>query len=114
VGLRESRPVLRLGLGLVTPPSLLETVSRQAADELDRSGGAGPFVAALSRESPALGEVGAEDRAGLLIALDEAAEAEALEAEWREAEELAAIVDAELTEVPGFEAFRRRILRDGD
>ena len=37
------------------------------------------------------------------------AEAEALEAEWREAEELGAIMDGELTPVPGFEAFRREL-----
>ncbi len=44
------------------------------------------------------------------MALDEQSEAELLEAEWREAEELAAIVDGELSQVRGFEEFRRRIL----
>ena len=38
------------------------------------------------------------------------AETEALEAEWKEAEELASMMDGELTEVPGFEAFRRDVL----
>jgi hypothetical protein len=109
IPLREARPVLRLGLGLVTPPALLRTVSHDAASELDHSGGARDFIAALSLTRPAMGELGIEARAGLLIALDEGAEAEALEAEWREAEELAAIMDGELTEVPGFEAFRRGI-----
>ena len=49
-------------------------------------------------------------RAGLLIALDELAEADALEAEWRNAEELAAISDGELTSVPGFQEFRQKVL----
>jgi hypothetical protein len=53
-------------------------------------------------------------RAGLLIALDEAAEIEALEAEWQMAEELAAISDGELSEVPGFDAFRREVLGDSE
>jgi hypothetical protein len=57
--------------------------------------------------------MGSGARSVLLIALDERAEAEALEAEWREAEELAAIIDGELSRVPGFDAFRKEILEDG-
>jgi hypothetical protein len=114
ISLREARPVLRLGLGLVTPPTLLRSVSHDAASELDESGGPRGFLAALSGERPSIGELGIETRAGLLIALDEGAEAEALEAEWRDAEELAAIQDGELTQIPGFDAFRRAILEDED
>jgi hypothetical protein len=112
VPLREARPVLRLGLGLVTPPIILRTVSREAARDLGHLGGPRGFIGALSQDRSTLGELGTRTRAGLLIALDEGAEAEALEAEWREAEELAAIHDGELTEIPGFDAFRRRI-REG-
>jgi hypothetical protein len=54
--------------------------------------------------------MGGSARGALLIALDERAEAEALEAEWREAEEMAAIIDGELSQVPGFDAFRKEIL----
>lgn len=110
VPVREARPVLRLGLGLVTPPRILRSVAEVAAEELDRLGGPGGLLSALSRERSLLGELGDETRAGILIALDEIAEAEALEAEWREAEELAAIADGELTEIPGFDAFRREVL----
>ena len=52
------------------------------------------------------------ERAGLIITLDEMAEIEALEREWKEAEEMAAILDGELSEVPGFESFRKRILEE--
>ena len=114
ISLRDARPVLRLGLGLVTPPALLRSVSHGAASELDDSGGPRGFLATLSRERPSIGELGIETRAGLLIALDEGAEAEALEAEWRDAEELAAIQDGELTQIPGFDAFRKAILEDED
>jgi len=76
---------------------------------LDEAGGAGEFLAGIARRHPSLGELGAEARGGLLIALDECAEAEALEAEWKEAEELAAIMDGELTDVPGFEELKSEL-----
>ena len=59
-----------------------------------------------------MGELDVQTRAGLLIALDETAEVEALEAEWKTAEELAAISDGELSDVPGFEVFRKEVLGD--
>ena len=114
VSVREARPVLRLGLGLVTPSGILRAVSTEAASILDESGDPESFIATLSVDLPTLGELDTEARAGLLIALDEGAEAEALESEWREAEELAAIMDGELSEIPGFEDFRKEILRDED
>ena len=114
VSLQEARPVLRLALGLVTPPGILRGVSNDAALALDHAGGALGFIAGLSLDRPAMGELGIETRAGLLIALDEGAEADALEAEWREAEELAAIHDGELTEIPGFDSFRKSVLEDHD
>ena len=44
-------------------------------------------------------------RTGLIMSLDDLAELDALEAEWRTAEEMAAIMDGELTRVDGFDAF---------
>ncbi len=114
VPLAEARPILRLGLGLVTPPQLLSSVSEVAASTLDGSGQPHEFIRALSRDHPSMGELDLPGRAGLLIALDEAAEIEALELEWQEAEELAAISDGELSEVPGFETFRREVLGERD
>jgi hypothetical protein len=60
-----------------------------------------------------LGDLDRLERVALRIALDERAETEALEAEWREAEEIAAIMDGELTLVEGFQAFRERVLGEG-
>jgi hypothetical protein len=99
---------------MVMPPRTLRLASEGGARALESSGGSHGFLAALARRESALGEMSSEARAGLLIALDELAEAEALEAEWREAEELAAISDGELTQVPGFQEFRRRVLENGD
>ncbi len=112
VSLTRSRPVLRLGLGIVTPPSTLREVARRAAEEVDRGGGGQELIGILSRQTSTLGELSPVVRAGLLISLDEVAEAEALEAEWREAEEMAAIMDGELSRVPGFQEFRRDVLKD--
>lgn len=110
--LRDARPTLRLALGLVTAPTILRGVAHPAASELDQAGGASEFLIQLSRDDLSLGEMTLPARAGLLIALDEGAEAEALEAEWRVAEEVAAISDGELSGIAGFEAFRRGILEE--
>ncbi len=113
VPLRTARPTLRLALGVVTPlPTLREEASR-AATILEQSSGGGGFLRQLSEESATLGELSDPLRVGLLIALDEGAEAEALEAEWRKAEEVAAIYDGELSDVQGFSEFRDRILPPG-
>jgi hypothetical protein len=97
-------------LSVVTPPSSLRTLSPEAARELDAVGGGQALLRSLSDSGVTLGELGSLLRTGLIISLDEMAEAEALEAEWREAEELASIMDGELTQVPGFLRFRREIL----
>ena len=110
VPLREARPSIRLALGLVTPPAVLRSIAGRVASELDETGGTGPFLEKLARDGVALGEIGLKARSGLLIALDEGAEVEALETEWARAEEMAAIADGELSKVPGFDDFRREIL----
>ncbi len=113
LGVGAARPTLRLALGVVTPPPVLRGKATEAARELGGVGGGEAFLASLSRDGTSLGEMDALARCALLIALDEMAEADALEAEWRVAEEMAAIMDGELTEVPGFEAFREQVLTEG-
>jgi hypothetical protein len=99
-----------MGLGLVTAPDLLRRLAGGAASALDSVGGPRSFLQSILRARPFLGDLDSQERAALIITLDEVAELEALEAEWREAEEMAAIMDGELTQVPGFEAFRRDLL----
>jgi hypothetical protein len=113
LSLADARPAIRLGLGLVTPPEDLKALASGAAEGLDARGGPIGFLDALSTSRPLLGELDLSNRVGLIISLDEMAEMDALEAEWREAEELASIMDGELTDVPGFESFRREILDEG-
>ena len=109
-GLAQARPALRIGLGLVTPPGVLRTIASGAAEGVDALGGPLEFLETLVSSRFLLGELDLPRRAGLIISLDEMAETEALEAEWREAEEMASIMDGELSDVPGFESFRQEIL----
>jgi hypothetical protein len=113
VSLSEARPTLRMGLGLVTPREAVVEAAEHAAQELDAMGGAPAFLNALASGRLVLGDLDLSRRAGLIISLDELAEAAALEAEWRLAEEMAAIMDGELTRIPGFEAFRRQVIDEG-
>jgi len=111
VGLRAVRPALRMGLAVLDAGPEARTVGAEAGRRLDGVGGGVMLLQGLGRLGTSLGELGRTERVALGIALDQAAEGEALEAEWREAEELAAIVEGELTDVPGFQEFRERVLR---
>lgn len=110
VPLTAARGALRLGLSIVNRRFRARPLVEGAARAVDSAEGPEGLVVSLAREDLALGELAAPDRLALGMALDEQSEAELLEAEWREAEELAAIVDSQLTHVEGFEEFRRRIL----
>lgn len=105
-----ARASLRLGLSVVNRRLIDRPMVERAARRLDRVEGPEGLLHRLSRDDVAIGEIPTADRLALGIALDEQSEAELLEAEWRDAEELAAIVDGSLTRVAGFEEFRRRIL----
>ncbi|HUG39750.1 MAG TPA: hypothetical protein VMM12_04660 [Longimicrobiales bacterium] len=108
VALHDARPALRLGLFLVNRRLRTADVVRPAAAAVGRADGPDGFLRRLAREDTALGEAGPPDRLALQIALDELAEAELLESEWSEAEELAAIVDGQLTQPAGFRALKAR------
>jgi hypothetical protein len=99
-----------MGLSLVTPPGTLQTIASGAAEGVDALGGPLEFLEALSSSRFLLGDLDLPRRVGLIISLDEMAEMEALEAEWRASEEIASIMDGELSDVPGFDSFRQEIL----
>lgn len=109
----EARPALRLGLALVTPEARVRGVAENAAEGVEALGGGPSFLRHLAADHRELGDLDLSERAALSMVLDEEAELEALEAEWRRAEEISAILDGELTTVPGFEAFRRQVLEEG-
>ncbi len=108
--LRAARPALRLGLSIIDSGAAAREEGRRAGEALSRVGGGGELLRGLGGIGAPLGELGVVERVAVAIALDAEAEAEALELEWREAEEIAAIMDQELTEVEGFLRFRNRVL----
>lgn len=108
--LAEVRPALRLGLAILDSGRAARALGEKAGAEIERLGGGRALLRAIARREAGLGELDRMERVGLGIALDQDAEAEALQAEWREAEEIAAIMDGELTDVPGFREFRARVL----
>lgn len=110
VAASDARPALRLGLAIVNRRLVERDAVESAARRLDRLEGAAGLLHRLSADELTLGEIPLLDRLALGMALDEQSEGELLEAEWREAEELAGIVDGQLTQVEGFAEFRRRVL----
>jgi hypothetical protein len=109
VPLEQARPALRAALGIVERADRGMGLVRTAVRPVERTGGPAPFIRQLARRSLDIGSMAPRDRLALWICLDEQAEAEALEAEWRRAEELSSIFDRDLTNVPGFEEFRARV-----
>jgi hypothetical protein len=110
VSVRAARPILRTGLAIVSHPYRDPSKVTRAVFPVDRAGGAEAYIHRLARSDLTLGMLSPKQRLALWISLDETAEVESLESEWRHAEELASITDGELTEVPGFAEFRARIL----
>jgi hypothetical protein len=106
----SARPGIRLGLSIVNARWREESLLEKAAATLDRADGPDGLLHGLALGSVALGQAGPATRLALGIALDEQWEGELLEAEWNSAEEIAALVDGELTAVPGFDEFKRRAL----
>jgi hypothetical protein len=112
IALRAARPALRAGLALVNHKYRRVSQVERAAGPLERMGGAYELVSRLTERGTAVGEMPKPARLALWIALDELAEAEALEAQWQDAETLARIADRELTAIPGFDEFRMRVLSE--
>jgi hypothetical protein len=109
----QVRPALRLGLSILDSGPEAREVGAEAGAALDRVGGSRLLLEGLAGIGAPLGELGRVERVALGIALDARAEADALVTEWREAEEITAIMDADLTDVAGFLAFRERVLGEG-
>jgi hypothetical protein len=83
---------------------------------IQEAGGPQDLTRIVVRDGRRLGDLQRTGAVALEIAANEAAEQHLLELEladlethWREEEELAAIVDGELTPLPFLETFRRRI-----
>jgi hypothetical protein len=113
ISIRAARAALRLGLGVVSRTQRAAEDVRRAVHPVDRAGGPQDYIDKLARGDATLGMLSPRQRLALWICLDECSEIDVLEAEWRRAEELAAIMDSELTDVPGFPEFRRHFSGPG-
>jgi hypothetical protein len=109
VPLADARAPLRAAIAIVERDQRSSLLVQAAVKPVERCGGAAGFIERLARRDLDFGSMPARNRLALWFCLDEQVEAEALEAEWRRAEELESILDRELTDVPAFEEFRARI-----
>ncbi len=110
VPLGEARPTLRAAIAIVERGRRQPEQVQAAVRPIDGCGGAPAFVHQLARRALDVGSMHENERLALWLSLDEQAEAEALEAEWRRAEELESIFDQDVSEVKGFDEFRARVL----
>ncbi len=104
------RPALRMGLAILDSDRPARALGQKAGTALQGAGGGRLFLEGLGRIGVLIGELDPVDRVGLGISLDLEAETDALDSEWSDAEEIASIMDGELTDVPGFREFRARVL----
>lgn len=112
VPLPQARPTLRAAIAIVERGRREPEHVQAAVQPIDRCGGALPFVQQLAHRELDVGSMHERERLALWFCLDEQAEGEALEAEWRRAEELESIFDRDVSAVPGFDEFRARVLGD--
>ncbi len=110
VPLPEARPTLRAAIAIVERNQRALPLVAAAVKPIDRAGGALPFLHRLADSGLDVGTMHDHERLALWFSLDEQAEGEALEAEWRHAEELESIFDRDVSEVKGFDEFRARVL----
>lgn len=108
----DARVALRVGLAIVSRRHRKPKEIIGAAQRVEDSGTCMAFIDQIAQQQLPLGQLNARERLALWLSLDEWAEADALEAEWKTAEEIAAISDGELTNVKGFQEFRARVLAD--
>src|SRR5437899_286259 len=111
----EAIQVLRQGLTYLNLDKGGRRRAEDAAREVDQIGGADRLVADIARRELTLRSLRAERGLALEMAVDERAEVEELERQWKEAEEIADIADGTLgtsTEVE--EELRRLKNRGGD
>ncbi len=93
---------------------------RSATRLIEEAGSARDLTRILLRDGRRMGDLQRTGAIALEISANESSEQRALEMEvaeleavWRKEEELAAIIDDELTDVPLLETFRRRVLKKG-
>lgn len=105
--------VLRQGLTYLNITRVGRKRAADAALEVDRVGGADRLVRDVAQREITLRALRPERRLALEMAVDERAEVEELERQWREAEEIADIADGTLSTSAEVEEAMRRLRKNG-
>ena len=110
----DARAILRPGLAYLN----LRRSSRQRADQAARvvgdAGGPDHLLRDIARREPTLRSLRPERQLALEMAVDERAELEELERQWRAAEEIAEIADGPLSTTPELERALLNLKGNGD
>src|SRR6266540_1407146 len=104
--------VLRQGLTYLNVTRSGRKRAEDAARVVDAVGGADPLIRDVARRELTLRSLRPERRLALEMAVDERAEVEELERQWREAEEIAEIADGTLSTSAQLEEELRRLKRN--
>jgi len=105
----DAQAALRRGLTYLNLAKSGRQKALDAATIVDRAGGADALVHGMAREGAMLRSLRPDRRLALEMAIDEQAEVEELERQWRVAEETAAIADGTLSTDSELEAEMRRL-----
>ena len=108
---QDAAQVLRPGLAYLNVRRSSRRRAEEAARVVDQSGGPDRLIRDIARRELTLRSLRAERQLALEMAVDEQAEVQELERQWREAEEIAEIADGTLSSSPQLEEELRRLKR---
>jgi hypothetical protein len=110
----DALAALRQGLGYLNVRRSSRRRAETAAGVVDQIGGPDRLIRDVVRRELTLRSLQPERQLALEMAVDERAEIEELERQWREAEEIAHIADGTLSSEPAIEEKLNEIRRKGD
>ena len=109
----DAQVVLRQGLSYLNTTRAGRRRAEEAAQVVDQAGGPDRLIRDVARRELTLRSLRPERRLALEMAVDEQAEVQELEREWRDAEELADIADGTLSADARIEEELRRLKKGG-
>src|SRR6266576_1577115 len=109
----DAQVVLRQGLSYLNTTRAGRRRAEEAAQVVDQAGGPDRLIRDVAKRELTLRSLRPERRLALEMAVDEQAEVQELEQEWRDAEELADIADGTLSADAQIEEELRRLKKQG-
>ena len=110
----DASAILRQGLTFLNATRAGRRRAEDAARVVDQAGGADGLIREVARREITLRSIRPERRLALEMAVDEQAEVQELERQWREAEEIADIADGLLSSTPEIEEHLKRLREQQD